>query len=229
VESGSVNFFANGEATKAGNTNRLLKPTCAGPCPYRNLHSNSATFRRDAQPRRIHREVRKLNPSRRGQVETLRETAFRPALRANPPPWRKRWGSVLSVLPSRPELRVVLAVWVMHAASWTAAWDAVRVEVADGKILNLVEQFLTAGVMDEGQFQDTTLGTPQGGVISPLLANIVLNRLDGKLEAAGYRCARYAADFVILCRKPEQAQEALTLVRQVLETELPWNRNSASR
>jgi len=117
----------------------------------------------------------------------------------------------------------------MHAAAWTAAWDAVRVEVADGKILNLVEQFLTAGVMDEGQFQDTTLGTPQGGVISPLLPNIVLNRLDGKLEAARYRGARYAADFVILCRKPEQAQEALTLVRQVLETELPWNRNSASR
>lgn len=98
--------------------------------------------------------------------------------------------------------------------------DAVRAEVADGNILNLVERFLTAGVMDEGQFQDTTLGTPQGGVISPLLANIVLNRLDWKLEAAGYRFARYADDFVVLCQTPQQAQEALTLVRQVLETEL---------
>ena len=98
--------------------------------------------------------------------------------------------------------------------------DAVRAEVADGNILNLVERFLTAGVMEEGAFQRTTIGTPQGGVISPLLANIVLNRLDWKLEAAGYRFARYADDFVVLCQTPEQAQAALTLVRQVLEGEL---------
>jgi RNA-directed DNA polymerase len=98
--------------------------------------------------------------------------------------------------------------------------DAVRAEVADGNILNLVERFLTAGVMEEGVFQRTTIGTPQGGVISPLLANIVLNRLDWKLEAAGYRFARYADDFVVLCQTREQAQEALTLVRQVLEGEL---------
>jgi len=98
--------------------------------------------------------------------------------------------------------------------------DAVRAEVADGNILNLVERFLTAGVMEEGAFQRTTIGTPQGGVISPLLANIVLNRLDWKLEAAGYRLARYADDFVVLCQTHEQAQAALTLVRQVLEGEL---------
>ena len=98
--------------------------------------------------------------------------------------------------------------------------DAVRAEVADGNILNLVEQFLTAGVVEEGDFQPTLIGTPQGGVISPLLANIVLNKLDWKLEAAGYRFARYADDFVVLCQTREQAQEALTLVRQVLEGEL---------
>lgn len=98
--------------------------------------------------------------------------------------------------------------------------DAVRAEVADGNILNLVERFLTAGVMEAGAFQRTTIGTPQGGVISPLLANIVLNRLDWKLEAAGYRFARYADDFVVLCQTHEQAQAALILVRQVLEGEL---------
>lgn len=98
--------------------------------------------------------------------------------------------------------------------------DAVRAEVADGNILNLVERFLTAGVMEEAVFHDTTIGTPQGGVISPLLANIVLNRLDWKLDAAGYRFARYADDFVVLCQTRAQAQEALTLVRQVLENEL---------
>jgi len=64
---------------------------------------------------------------------------------------------------------------------------AVAAEVADGNILNLVERFLTAGVLEEKVFQPTVVGTPQGGVISPLLANIVLNHLDWKLEAAGYR------------------------------------------
>jgi group II intron reverse transcriptase/maturase len=101
--------------------------------------------------------------------------------------------------------------------------DAVREEVADGNILNLVERFLTAGVVEEGDFRSTLIGTPQGGVISPLLANIVLNKLDWKLEAAGYRFARYADDFVVLCQTREQAQEALTLVRQVLEGELGLN------
>lgn len=97
---------------------------------------------------------------------------------------------------------------------------AVAAEVADGNILNLVERFLTSGVMDDGVFKPTTVGTPQGGVISPLLANIVLNRLDWRLHDAGYRFARYADDFVILCQNPQQAQEALTLVKQVLEDEL---------
>jgi group II intron reverse transcriptase/maturase len=97
---------------------------------------------------------------------------------------------------------------------------AVAAEVSDGNILNLIERFLTAGVMEDGVFKPTTIGTPQGGVISPLLANIVLDRLDWRLDAAGYRFARYADDFVVLCTSTQQAQEALALVRQVLEGEL---------
>jgi RNA-directed DNA polymerase len=97
---------------------------------------------------------------------------------------------------------------------------AVASEVADGNVLNLVERFLTSGVMEDGVFKPTTIGTPQGGVISPLLANIVLNRLDWQLHNAGYRFARYADDFVVLCQDPQQAQEALTLVKHVLENEL---------
>jgi RNA-directed DNA polymerase len=91
--------------------------------------------------------------------------------------------------------------------------------VADGNILNRVERFLTSGVMEDGVFKPTTIGTPQGGVVSPLLANIVLNRLDWRLHEAGYRFARYADDFVVLCQDPQQAQEALSLVKQVLEDE----------
>lgn len=98
--------------------------------------------------------------------------------------------------------------------------EAVAAEVADGNILDLVEGFLTAGVMEDGVFKPTTIGTPQGGVVSPLLANIVLNHLDWQLDAAGYRFARYADDFVIVCQTKLEAQEALALVRQVLETDL---------
>ena len=98
--------------------------------------------------------------------------------------------------------------------------QTVAAEVADGNILNLVEGFLTAGVMEDGVFKPTTIGTPQGGVISPLLANIVLNRLDWQLHEAGYRFARYADDFVIVCQTKRQAQEALALVQRVLETDL---------
>lgn len=97
---------------------------------------------------------------------------------------------------------------------------AVAAEVADGNILRLVESFLTAGVMEDGVFKPTTIGTPQGGVISPLLANIVLNHLDWQLHAAGYRFVRYADDFVVLCQNQQQAQEALDLVTQVLESNL---------
>jgi hypothetical protein len=71
--------------------------------------------------------------------------------------------------------------------------------------------------MEEGVFKPTTVGTPQGGVISPLLANIVLNRLDWQLHAAGYHFVRYADDFVVLCPDVSQAQEAQDLVQRVLE------------
>lgn len=97
--------------------------------------------------------------------------------------------------------------------------EAVAAQVADGNILRLIEKFLRAGVVEEGVFKPTTVGTPQGGVISPLLANIVLNHLDGCLQAAGYRFVRYADDFVVLCQTHPQAEEALTLVTQTL-TEL---------
>lgn len=97
---------------------------------------------------------------------------------------------------------------------------AVAAEVADGNILRLVEKFLKSGVMENGVFKPTNIGTPQGGVISPLLANIVLNHLDWQLHKAGYHFARYADDFVVVCTSENQAKEALTLVQQLLEKDL---------
>jgi len=95
--------------------------------------------------------------------------------------------------------------------------EAVAAEVADGNLLNLVEGFLTAGVMEDGVFKPTTIGTPQGGVISPLLANIVLNHLDWRLHEAGYHFVRYADDFVVVCQTDRQAHEARTVVERVLD------------
>ena len=97
--------------------------------------------------------------------------------------------------------------------------NGLRAMVADGNILNLIEKFLTSGVMESGQWRPTSIGTPQGGVISPLLANIALDFLDWHLDELGYRFVRYADDFVVLCQSERQAQEALRVVQARL-TEL---------
>jgi group II intron reverse transcriptase/maturase len=96
-----------------------------------------------------------------------------------------------------------------------AAWAA---EVADGNILRRIEKFLRAGVMEHGVCKPTTVGTPQGGVVSPLLANLVLNHLDWQLHQHGYRLVRYADDFVVLTPSVAQAKEALNLVTLTLAT-----------
>lgn len=92
--------------------------------------------------------------------------------------------------------------------------QGLRNVVADGKVLDLAERFLSAGVMEDGVTYPTTVGTPQGGVLSPLLANIALNVLDWQLEQAGFRFVRYADDFVVLCRSYAEAEEALTRVTE---------------
>jgi group II intron reverse transcriptase/maturase len=89
-------------------------------------------------------------------------------------------------------------------------------KVADGNILSIVEKFLEAGVVEDGQLKPTERGTPQGGNISPLIANVVLNRLDWTLADEGFMHIRYADDFVVLCRECTHAEKALDLVKQVL-------------
>jgi len=91
----------------------------------------------------------------------------------------------------------------------------VQERVADGRVLALVESFLCAGVLEETKgWQPTEQGTPQGGVISPLLANLYLNPLDHQMAAAGWEMVRYADDFVILCRSQAEAHTALEAVQQ---------------
>ena len=86
--------------------------------------------------------------------------------------------------------------------------------VADGNVLRLVQRFLAAGVLEDGVVRSTTLGTPQGGVLSPLLANMALNFLDWHLHEHGYRFVRYADDFIVLCQTEHQAKEARQALAQ---------------
>jgi RNA-directed DNA polymerase len=87
-------------------------------------------------------------------------------------------------------------------------------EISDGRILALIRQYLKQKVMEGLEGWTPEEGTPQGAVISPLLANIYLNPLDHKMEEAGKEMIRYADDFVILCKTREEAEEALETVRQ---------------
>lgn len=87
-------------------------------------------------------------------------------------------------------------------------------KISDGRILALIESFLRQGVLDAMHRWEPTEGTPQGGVISPLLSNVYLDPLDHLMAGLGFEMVRYADDFVILCRTEAEAQRALDVVRQ---------------
>lgn len=92
---------------------------------------------------------------------------------------------------------------------------AVSEHISDGALLELIGKMLRQGVMESGKgWKPTETGTPQGAVVSPLLANIYLNPLDHLMAQAGKEMVRYADDFVVLCHTEEEAQEVLEMLRQ---------------
>lgn len=91
--------------------------------------------------------------------------------------------------------------------------ELVGQQIADGRVLGMIEKFLKAGVMEALKYWQPEEGTPQGGVISPLLANIYLNPLDWLMKEAGLEMVRYADDMVVLCRDEQTAARALEKVQ----------------
>jgi RNA-directed DNA polymerase len=91
--------------------------------------------------------------------------------------------------------------------------EQVKEKITDGRVLGMLEAYLKQGVMEGMKEWPPETGTPQGAVISPLLANIYLNPLDGKMANEGKEMVRYADDFIILCKRKEEAEEALEQIK----------------
>lgn len=98
--------------------------------------------------------------------------------------------------------------------------NKVREKIADGRVLDLLEGWLKAGIMEDGQFHETEEGSPQGGVISPLLANIYLDEFDWKMRKAGFPVVRFADDAVVMCKTKHQSFKAYKLAKGILEGQL---------
>lgn len=95
--------------------------------------------------------------------------------------------------------------------------DFITERVNDGWVLRIIKSWLTAGVMTEEGLESTKQGTPQGGVISPLLANIYLHQLDKAMEERGYKIVRFADDFIVLTKSKKKAKRALEVIEEIVK------------
>jgi RNA-directed DNA polymerase len=91
--------------------------------------------------------------------------------------------------------------------------DLVRQKISDSRVWELIKQYLDQGILEELRTWIPETGVPQGAVLSPVLSNLYLNPLDHRMSALGYQMVRYADDFVVLCRTPEEAQAALSEIQ----------------
>ena len=96
----------------------------------------------------------------------------------------------------------------------------IRRTIKDGDVVSLISKYLKAGVMDKGVIKPTKVGTPQGGNLSPLLSNIMLNELDKELTARGLSFVRYADDCIILVKSEKAANRVLNSITKFIEKKL---------
>ena len=96
----------------------------------------------------------------------------------------------------------------------------IRRTIKDGRIVSLIRKYLVSGVMINGVVQPTKIGTPQGGNLSPLLSNVMLNELDKELEKRGLRFVRYADDCLIMVRSEKAANHVMQTVTNYIEKKL---------
>jgi group II intron reverse transcriptase/maturase len=92
--------------------------------------------------------------------------------------------------------------------------------IKDGRVISLIHKYLNAGVISNGMFEKTDVGMPQGGPLSPLLSNIMLNELDRELERRGHRFVRYADDCMIFCKSKKSAVRTLENIMPYIEGKL---------
>src|SRR6056297_115135 len=98
--------------------------------------------------------------------------------------------------------------------------DKMNRKISDGSVLKLIRQFLKAGIMKNGEYAQTLAGSPQGGVCSPLIANIYLDDFDQKMKAKGIRIVRYADDILIFAKNAKHAHRNMQIAKHILEEEL---------
>ena len=92
--------------------------------------------------------------------------------------------------------------------------------IKDGRVISLIHKYMNAGVVTKGLFEKTEIGVPQGGPLSPLLSNIMLNELDRELERRGHRFVRYADDCMIFCKSRKSAERTLRNILPYIEEKL---------
>ena len=104
--------------------------------------------------------------------------------------------------------------------------ETINEKISDGKVLKLIKAFLSSGVMEDGAYNETTIGSPQGGVISPLIMNIYMNRFDKKMMEKNIRIVRYADDILIFAKTKRDAGKYKSLAVDILENELKLTVNT---
>lgn len=104
--------------------------------------------------------------------------------------------------------------------------NCVNEKISDGKVLKLIKEFLQSGILEDGAFSETAIGSPQGGVISPLLMNIYMDKFDQKMKSLNIRIVRYADDILIFAKSKREAGRYKEIATKILEQYLKLTVNA---